>query len=206
MSLRALFLLASGSLLATSLLAQPVLLGENLSSNRWDSMPHDRLQVVVFYDGLDNHQASLQLQVHRRGPDGGIDWITIDQLEVFGTMVETREYDLDGWEPTGRFIVDGVQNNGVVDGVAWGIYWRNGDGDYYTLRSRDGEGSPRANFICAWPLQMNDSLFASRTPQVTDSYARDNAKMVICGAELVPNGKYFSMGLGSHLFGVENFE
>ena len=80
--------------------------------------------------------------------------------------------------------------NGVVDGLAFGLMWRDGDQHYHILRSNAPQPIKTASFVGAWPLGMNHSTFASRAPQLTDWCARETAFAVICGAKLLLDGKY----------------
>ena len=200
-----LFLSGMLALSAASLAsAQPVVLGEDLTSNRFDALPADRAQVVVFYDGAETGEAALGIEFQER-PDiaslgglispGGVTqpprvWVWIRGLRKFDNVIETREYQLNGWQPTGRFKVVKVTPDGVVDGVAFGVFWKDAAGHYRALQSSDGIPTIDARFVCGWPLGVNDATFASRTPQITDSFGRAQAKMAICGAKLLDNGLY----------------
>lgn len=167
----------------------PRLIGENLSSDRGGRLPADRLQVVMFYDGTVNGETALGIEVAQPG-GGQTSWIWINGLRHFGDVVETREYAMDGAVPTGVFEVKGAKRNGFVDGVAFGLFWKDTARRYHVLKSSDRTGSSAADFVCGWPLAMSDTVFQNRTPQVEDNFARGTAKMAICGAELLPNGFY----------------
>ena len=183
------------SFVGTAQAGTPVFVTQNLSSNRFDALPNDRLQVVVWYDGAGS---GATLRIGYADPDtqtGG--WITVGGLtdpagpiENSGTQIETREYNLNGAELTGNFGVSGVVPNGGIDGLAFGLYWRDGVGNYHVLKSASGDQSHSA-FVGAWPIAISDSTFDSRIPQVTDGNARAQARMAILGAEYLVNGTYF---------------
>jgi len=189
--------------------AQPVLLGEDLTSNRFDNLPADRAQVVAFYDGAETGETALGIEFQQAPGPGFVPeaisaadtrqprrvWIWIRGLRKFDNVIETREYELNGWGPTGRFKVRKVTPDGVVDGVAFGLFWKDVEGRYRLLQSNDDTPTFDARFVCGWPLGMNDATFAARTPQVTDAFAREQAKMGICGAKLLGGGLY-SIGAG----------
>lgn len=167
---------------------KPSLIGENLSSNRWNQLSPDTLQVVVFYDGAETGSARLGIQVRARG--GSRHWIWIKRLRKFDRAIETREYALKGAVPTGKFRVRGVVPDGVIDGIAFGLFWKDSEGEYHMLKSNDPSPSEGARFVCGWPLGMNDALFRERTPQITNPFGRATAKTAICGARLLPEGYY----------------
>jgi hypothetical protein len=192
-----------------ALVAQPTPLGQDLSSNRWDSLPADTLQVVVFYDGFTTGETILAIEVRDDDSDSDSDsdsdgnrpaktpeskpaseWIVLHGFPKFDTQISSQEYALNGWVPTGRFVVDGVAPDGVIDGVAFGLFWKDSTGRYYLLKSNDDGDTFGADFVCGWPLGMSDAQLEERTPQITDPKARGMAKAIICGAKLLPDGAY----------------
>lgn len=189
--------------------AQPVLLGEDLTSNRFNDLPTDRAQVVVFYDGAEGGETALGIEFRKEQEDDGTFapdarsqpprvWIWIRGLRKFDHVIETREYQLNGWLPTGRFKVKNVVPDGVVDGIAFGLFWKDAEGRYRALQSNDDRGTFDARFVCGWPLGMNDATLAARTPQITNLFGREQAKMAICGAKLLGNGAY-RIGTGTRI-------
>lgn len=158
----------------------------DLSSNRGDALPKDTLQVIGFYDG----NGACALEFEYRESNGTVGRVGLDGIKPFGTEIRTAQYKLNGCELTGNFWVKGVQANGVVDGLAWGCFWRDAAGNYHILRSNGKTAAPRACFVSAWPLGMNNTVFAPRVPQMTDGYARETALAVISGAKLLPDGAY----------------
>lgn len=164
----------------------PVYKSDDLSSNRYSALPANTLQVIAFYDG----KGTCALSFETVDASGASSWTTIKDITKFDTRIITREYSIEGCTPTGNFVVEGVVADGVVDGLAFGFFWRDARSCYHILRSNSSVGSTAANFVSAWPLGMNNTVFAPRVPQVTDGYARETALAVISGAKLLANGKH----------------
>lgn len=167
-------------------MAAPSYQTDDLSSNRFSALPNDTLQIVLFYDG--SGEASFTFEY--KDTSGSTGTVTIGSIQPFGTKIATAQYKLNGATLTGNFWVKGVKANGVVDGVAFGLLWRDAAGGYHILRSNSEKALSIANFVSAWPLGMNNTVFAPRVPQVTDGYARETALAVISGAKLLPDGAY----------------
>ncbi|MCX4244787.1 hypothetical protein [Paraliomyxa miuraensis] len=163
----------------------PTLLGDDLTSNRFSGLPANRLQIVLFYDG----QGEATFGFEYKDPSGTVGWINIPGIPTFNRII-TKEYDLRGCTLTGNFVVEGAVPNGVVDGLAFGLLWRDDQQGYHILRSNAPHTVTTAPFVSAWPLGMNHSTFASRAPQLTDWCARETAFAVVSGAKLLPSGKY----------------
>jgi len=158
----------------------------DLTSNRGNALPADTLQIVLFYDG--NNTCAFVFEY--RDAQGNVGQVGIDGIKPFGTEIKTAQYALNGATLTGNFWVKGVQANGVVDGLAFGLFWRDSKGNFHILRSNSAAVAPSACFVSAWPLGMNNTVFAPRVPQVTDPFARETALAVISGAKLLPDGAY----------------
>lgn len=169
---------------------------EDLSSNRYSALTPGTLQAVVWYDGAvdQNNPPILQIQY----TDGlATDWITIGgpkdpggTIEKFDTQVETREYNLGKCELTGVIKVDGVTPDGMVDGMAFGLYVKDIQGHYRLLQSHSHDYNVTSDYVGAWPLGFNDATFMTRTPQITDGIARGQAKMTIISAKYLEPGLY----------------
>ena len=121
---------------------------------------------------------------------GNLSWTTLKGIVKFDTKITTAEYSIEGCSLTGNFVVEGVTADGVVDGLAFGLMWKDARGCYHILRSNSSALLTSATFVSAWPLGMDNSTFAGRVPQVTDGYARGTAFAVISGAKLLANGKH----------------
>lgn len=164
----------------------PVYKSDDLSSNRGSALPVNTLQVICFYDG----KGTATLSFETVDGSGASSWTTIKDIAKFDTVITTKQYSIEGCTPTGVFVVEGVSADGVVDGLAFGLLWRDARGVYHILRSNAKSSATTANFVSAWPLGMNNTVFAPRVPQVTDGYARETALAVISGARLCDNGKH----------------
>ncbi len=164
----------------------PVYKSADLSSNRSSALPANTLQIVCFYDG--KGEAALSFETVDSA--GNSTWTTVKGIPKFDTKIVTAEYSIEGCTPTGNFVVEGVTADGVVDGLAFGLLWRDARSCYHILRSNSSSLVSAACFVSAWPLGMDNTVFASRVPQVTDGYARGTAFAVISGAKLVANGKH----------------
>ena len=159
---------------------------ENLSSNRSSALPNGTLQLVAFYDGSGVASLSFETQ----DTNGAVSWTTVKDIPKFSTQIVTKQYTIKGEVPTGNFVIEGARADGVVDGVAFGLFWRDLSGGYHILRSNGVAKGTIADFVSAWPLGMNSAVFAPRVPQITDGYAQETALAVISGAKLLPTGKH----------------
>ena len=166
----------------------PVYLTDDLTPNVSNSIPADTLQVVLFYDGA--APANVELRAQYIDNTSTTCWMTIQNLDAFTTEINTREYDLNGAQLTGNFEVVGATTNGVIDGLAFGLFWKDSGLKYHIVKSNQTGGTTQADFVGMWPLMMNDATFAARTPQITDGDARWQARKTIGGAALVGNGYY----------------
>ena len=157
----------------------PRFLTEDLTSNRYNRLPRGRLQVVLLYDGDASSGTTLTIDMASELP------IVIDDIKPFGQGIETREFDISGDRPLGAFEISGVRPNGILDGLAFGLLWRDDDGGFHLLKSQ-GPASAGADYVCGWPLGgMN-----KRLPHLSDGIARETALMTICGAQLLPDGHH----------------
>jgi hypothetical protein len=163
---------------------EPKLIGENLTSNRFDRLPPERLQVSIFYDGTANGRqvlelAYLDMQTNRQG------FIAIDGIANFKDKVTTREYDLNGSKLLEFAIVKNVIPNGAIDGMAFGLYWKDSAGKYHVYQSSDEKPLSDSTFVGAWPIAFD---VADLVPQVTDSNAKAQVRMSLSGAKYLGNG------------------
>ena len=164
----------------------PVFKSNDLTSNRGSALPANTLQVVCFYDG----KGTATLSFETIDTAGNRAWTVIKDIPKFDTRIVTVEYTIEGCQPTGHFVVEGVTADGMVDGLAFGLLWRDGRSCYHILRSNSAALVTTAPFVSAWPLGMNNTVFAPRVPQMTDGYARETALAVFSGANLLASGKH----------------
>ncbi len=170
------------------------LVSNDLSSNRYNGMPSDRLQVVLFYDG--QRSANTTITITCLHPVlRVIEEITITDLPKFTSEITTKEYDMNGFYPY-CIEIDGVVPDGSVDGVAVGFYWKNASGRYKIYRSNhepSEEGITSSQFIGAWPYGgVSTSYLRARMPYVTDGNGQIQAAAAIMGAKVFPDGLYYT--------------
>lgn len=164
--------------------------GNDLTGNRHNGLPVGHLQVVLFYDGATSGFPELTIEL-----DGG-EAITIGgaapggPIESFGRSIETREYALYGCLPTGEFDVAGLEPNGVIDGLAFGLLWRDESGRYTMLKSNAPQRHGGAALVGMWPLGLNNDQLLERTPEISTGFGRESARTIIVGAALVENGHH----------------
>lgn len=175
----------------------PVYLTQNLTSNRWGGLPANRLQAVVWYDGaITATTPTVQLQYFDPATNAP-GWLTIGNptgdgaIQRFDQRIATREFNLGTCKLTGVIQVNGVVPDGVIDGVALGLYTKDVNGQYKVYQSWSSSLNTTSDFVGAWPAGLDDTIFAPRVPQVTDSYARQTAQMLIMGAKYLGNGQHY---------------
>jgi hypothetical protein len=168
-------------------MAAPTLQNVTLSSNRGNALPAGTLQVICFYDGND----ACAFGFEYKDIDGTTGYIWLKGIKQFDTEIRTAQLSLNGSTLTGRFSVSGVRANGVVDGLAFGLFWRDARGGFHILRSNSEAPSTGAAFVGAWPLGgWSADRFMQKVTAGTDGFARETALAVICGAKLLPDGDY----------------
>jgi hypothetical protein len=160
---------------------------DDFTSDRFSGIPNGTLQVTAWYDGLG---VGGRLGIELVNSNGNIAWIDITEVPPFGSGITTFEYDISGYRPTGNFTVKRILPNGVIDGLAFGLFWKDDDGNYHHLQSADATPTPVSNYVGAWPIGLNDALFANLTPQLTNGYGRGQARMMITGAKYLSTGCY----------------
>jgi uncharacterized repeat protein (TIGR01451 family) len=182
-----------------ALCTTPTFISEVLSSNRWSALPNNRLQAVLWYDG-NGTQATLKVEYRINATTTG--WLTIGQgfpggpIDAFGTQIETREYDLCGYTLTGRVTVNRVVANGVIDGLAFGLYTKDATGRYDLWQSWSTAYNTVSDYVGMWPVGVGDGDFAARTPQLNaapladQGYIRQTARMILTSAKYLGNGTY----------------
>lgn len=164
-------------------------LGEDLTGNRSNMLATGRMQVVLFYDGDPDSSPELRIGI---GEDDEV-MIGGDRagggIETFGRSIETREYQLYDCAPNGSFTVSGVVPNGVIDGLAFALLWRDDRGRFTMIKSNT-VSSAGATYVGMWPLGFSRDSFTERTPQVSTSVGRETARGLVTGSALMPNGSY----------------
>jgi len=171
-------------------------LTQNLTSNRYSGLAKNRLQAVAWYDGSSNANPTLRLE-YIDPANRAKGWITVGgnsdpggKIDRFNTQIESREYDLGSCVLTGITEVNGVINDGVVDGLAFGLYSKNNSGKYGLCQSWSNSLNRKSDYIGGWPLGFSSSTFSARTSQISNGIAREQALMAITGAKLLGNGRH----------------
>ena len=99
---------------------------------------------------------------------------------------------MSGYRLTGVVTVDGVVADGVIDGVAFGLFWKDDLGVYHHHRSTSDVAVTAAAFVGMWPIGVNCNNLDALTPQVRDGHAREQVRSMIFGAKYLGNGCYLS--------------
>ena len=169
--------------------AVPTLCVPNFNPNLSGLQP-ETLQVVTWYDG---HERPPFATLHIRwvDPAGTAGWIVMPSTGKFTGVINTCEYDLNGAYLTGEFKVSGVRGDGVIDGLAFGLYWRDAAGHYHVVKSTShntlAPNQQSSTFVGSWPLGISDLDFNN---QVETDFAKEHARMAIFGARYLGNGTY----------------
>lgn len=166
----------------------PSLLSRNLSSDFRGWMPADRAQLVAFYDGDARARPTLRLQC-RNGRSTF--WFGVSALprssQTGAGTIETREFAMNGCVPTGRVSLSGIIPDGVIDGVAFALRFKDPQGRAHIIRSEAADAT-RPVTVGLWPLAMTPEQFAAQTSHITDPRARQQARVLLFGAQYLGNG------------------
>jgi hypothetical protein len=158
------------------------------TDDRFGAFPVDTLQIVAVYDGL----GTADLRLHLQHPATG-QCCTIDVLGIGSATITTVEYTLNGYEPIGMFEISNVQPNGVIDGVAFGLYGRRANGERYVFRSSDlASGAVTPNFVGGWPVAWTqadwDAKLTLPNTNFDEFVARRQAQITLSGAQFLGDG------------------
>ncbi len=167
----------------------PVYLTDQLTSNRFNGLPNNTLQLTATYDGVSGGQL-LEIEF-RHVPSGQKTWVVMPALFDRSTRINTFEFDICDWVPTCRCRISGVVPNGGLDGIAFGMFWKDKDGNYDLLKSRANAPASFAAFEGAWPISYSSATFDFLTPQLAvcpNGGCRDQARAMLYGSEVMGNG------------------
>ncbi len=166
---------------------------ETYSSDRFSAMPLGRAQIVAYSDAS---TANVTLDIEVRHPTT-LDCRTLTFNLPTSTQAWIEQYNLLGYEPTGRVDVNGVSASGG-NGVAFGIYFRNTLGDRWILQSTQvSSGAP--DFIGGWPFGWTEANWDALitpyglpfTAATFDGFVvRRQAQNTLQGAQLFQDGSY----------------
>ncbi|MBI5865221.1 MAG: hypothetical protein HZB38_12070 [Planctomycetes bacterium] len=164
-----------------------ITLQSGYTSDRFGALPNDHLQIVAYYDG----NGTADLDIHLTNPATGACCI-ITVSGIPNSPFTVQEYVMNGFVPTGKFDVRNVVPNGVVDGIAFGLYWRDTAGARWKLQSRSsatGSGTP--NFVGMWPYGWSDATFDAAMPTIVDDgFKKQQARVTLAGAQVLGNGTW----------------
>lgn len=160
--------------------------------DRFSALPLDRLQIVAVYDG---NGSSAMLDLEMWNPFSLTQCTLSVPLPASGTVI-ALEYQMNGYEPTGEVMVSGVLPNGAIDGVAFGLYFRDINGDRCLMRSDTVTTGP--DFAGAWPVGWSEAQWDTMLPPLLgnppggfDAFvARRQAQSTLSGARFLPDGLY----------------
>ncbi|WNG30190.1 hypothetical protein F0U62_43895 [Cystobacter fuscus] len=116
-------------------------------------------------------------------------WLSVGTIPAYDPAV-TQQYRLNGSVPTGRVFISGVvTDGGAVDGIVFGLFWKDAVGSYHLLKSNSSTSYGSSDFYGMWPIGVSETSFTSTyLPQVTDGFARNQSYMSIAGAKMLNNG------------------
>ncbi|MFN8491541.1 MAG: Calx-beta domain-containing protein [Caldilineaceae bacterium] len=171
---------------------------QNLTADTNDALPNNTVQVAIWYDGVINASLPTLVQIEYRNPaTGSLSWLTIGNasdpggaIHRFDQRIDTREYNLGACTLTGKVQISNVTADGTIDGVALGIYSKDSSGRYRLLHSQSTTLNTISDYVDSWRVMVADAVLTARTPQVTNSSAREQVRMMIVGAKLLGNGQY----------------
>ncbi len=155
------------------------------TSDRFGALPNDTMQLVAYYDG----NGTAEFDIHLTNPVTHACCI-ITVAGIPNSPFTVQEYVMNGFVPTGKFTIRNVVPNGVIDGIAFGLYWRDTAGARWKLQSRSSAtaiGTP--NFVGMWPYGWSDAVFDAAMPaSVNDAFKRQQARVTLSGAQVLGNG------------------
>jgi hypothetical protein len=171
----------------------PVFESEDLTINRYDALPNGTAQVVVYYDGDRTAFPALQIGfVHPETKKSG--WYVFERLQRSSNFapgkISTFELKMRGYDLNGKFKVKGVKPDGEVDGLAFGVLWKDSSGRCHLLKSRSSSEQAGAKFIGMWPCWMSLTHFRKQVSQLGSSFAIQQAQTIVMGCEMVDNGTH----------------
>lgn len=173
--------LLASLLCAATAQAAPIAIGHDFVANRFHAMPTDELYLSVVYDGTGSARMGFETDC-----DGVKSWTRVAPMPGGVYRVYTFAFDLQGCTLTGRFGVSDVVRDGVVDGVAFGMIWKDAAGKTHLLKSQGG--TETQGVLGMWPLGnfSKDELVDQYASDLTEGF--DTMRASIVGAELLGNG------------------
>ncbi|MEN7341966.1 MAG: M56 family metallopeptidase [Pseudomonadota bacterium] len=161
-----------------------------MTSMRYDGPPAGTVQIVLFYDGAVSEKSYFDIEIVSTETGAGF-WARTSELPKFDTEVPMWELSVaKGYRPSGRVRVGGLVADGYVDGLAYGLVWRDHSRAYHRLRSESPTPVDYPNAVCHWPLAFVPTGAESGFFSDEELWQVNSIRHVICGAELVKDGTY----------------
>lgn len=164
-------------------------ISNDLPSLRTGKLDNNHIQMATFYDGVDNHNTFLELELSTTDSNQTT-WLKLGPLKKFNEQIQTWHYKtLKGAELTGRYKVSNAIADGSVDGVAFGIIYSDSADLTVAHKSAGSIDNNISNILCAWPLDISNNTFKKLTPQLSNQ-KHETIKRLLCGSQLLKNGVY----------------
>jgi hypothetical protein len=169
--------------------------GESFSSNRHRGLEPGTLQLALWYDGDVVPSSPVVFEFELQNASGSLQWVAVgDAQDKLGfitafSKIVTREYRLGACRPTGKVRISGMKPNGVIDGMAVGLLFRDESNRYRLWRSSRLQPSVELDYVGMWPLGMVDSWWTERAPQIT-GFGLEQLKVMLHGASYLDNGEW----------------
>ena len=166
------------------------LISYDLPSFRTGSIDNGSIHISTLYDGKDKNNTFIEFEFSTEESNHST-WLKLGPLKKFTNQIQTWNYKtINGAFLTGKYRVSGVVPDGVVDGVAVGIYYTDDNDKLIIHKSVGPIVNKTPNIICSWPLDLKDKMITKYTPQLT-SYNAESIKRMLCGSQLLVDGIYF---------------
>ena len=164
------------------------LISQDFDSFRNAKLSKGHFYLTLLYDGTSDQETTAELEIV--SPNGHRTWLTFGPLKKFTDVVYTWHFRLlKGAALSGRYRINGVVPDGVVDGVAMGLLVSDFDGNISIKKTKSEIVGEIPNVVCSWPLRIEEMRLMSLMPQLSVNNP-DSAERMICGAMLMGNGEY----------------
>ena len=164
------------------------LVGQDFGSFRNAKLPKGHFYLTLFYDGKSQQETVAELEIVSK--NGERSWLILGPLKKFTEVIYTWHFKLlKGATLSGRYRINGVIPDGVVDGVAMGVLISDSDGNISIKNTKSEIDGEVPNVVCSWPLKIEEMRMMSLMPQLFIN-SPDSAERMICGSMLMGNGEY----------------
>lgn len=151
----------------------------------------DKNQVIIsaWYDGAENGQTAVEVELKNK--ENQVSWLSLGPLKKFSEHIHTWNFLLkEGAFLTGSIKIKGVEEDGVIDGIAIGILSVDEKQNISVTQSKsDWAQGSTPNMVCAWPLGLSEPELLKLLPQLTVN-SPDAVERIICGSQLLQNGEF----------------